>query len=98
MHVKSRCAYQKLLSEKRQSFKRKKDQSLADSIDDPKQFWKEVRHVSDQAKSKMSATRLPKISGLNILRQCLSLEIMKGNRMLRGGNGVVGNILQTLKA
>ena len=42
-YVKSRCAYRKLLTEKKQSFKRKKAQSLADSIDDPKQFWKEVK-------------------------------------------------------
>ena len=41
--VKSRCAYRQLLTEKKQSFKRKKAQSLADSIDDPKQFWKEVK-------------------------------------------------------
>ena len=41
-YVKSRCAYRKLLTEKKQSF-RKKAQSLADSIDDPKQFWKEVK-------------------------------------------------------
>ena len=31
------------MTEKKQSFKRKKVQSLADSIDDPKQFWKEVK-------------------------------------------------------
>ena len=42
-YVKSRCAYRKLLTEKKQSFKRKKAQSLADRIDDPKQFWKEVK-------------------------------------------------------
>ena len=28
---------------KKQSFKRKKAESLADSTDDPKQFWKEVK-------------------------------------------------------
>ena len=44
-YVKSRCAYRKLLIEKQTNnlLKEKKAQSLADSIEDPKQFWKEVK-------------------------------------------------------
>ena len=60
IYVKSKCAYRKLLSEKRQSFKRKKAQSLADSIDDPKQFWKEVKTCIGSGKKQNVGNKITK--------------------------------------
>ena len=99
MYVKWRCAYRKLLSEKRQTFKRKKAQSLADSIDDPKQFWNEIKICIGSNKKQNVGNKITKDQWLEHFMTVFNSEkTMKGNRTFRGGNEVVGNILQTLKA
>jgi len=90
-YVKSRCAYRKLLTEKKQSFKRKKAQSLADSIDDPKQFWKEVKACIGFGRKQNVENKITKDQWLEHFMTVFNYQ------MLRSGKRVVSIILQTSK-
>lgn len=77
-YVNARCAYRKLLSEKSQSFKRNKAQRLADSIDDPKQFWKEVRACIGLGKKQNIGNNITKVQWLEHFKTVFNSGINEG--------------------